>query len=206
MRVPRSRRARGGAVAALVLAAALLVAPRAHAAAELGLAAGTTFGVNGEPGTGGVSAAASLLWPFEDRWAFGLVVHADDQGSGMTELFDPNTGQSLGTVGDQHRWTYGASWRGEARLRDSGKWRFVWGADFGYARQELDVRGEVQDAISDVMVATGPTFLWKMMSGQTLGLTAAYKHAFMNTETDPNRTTDWATLAVTWRWARVPKD
>jgi hypothetical protein len=185
---------------------ALLAAPRAHAGAEWGLTAGTTFGVNGEPGLGGVAAAVSLMWPFEERYSFGLAVHADDQGTGVTELFDPNTGQSLGTVGDLHRWTYGVSWRGEARLADSRKWQFRWGADFGYARQELDLRGEVQDAISDVMLATGPTFLWKMMSGQTLGLTAAYKHAFVNQSTDPTRTTDWASLALTWRWARVPKE
>ena len=74
--VPRAGRVWVGCV----LGALLLVAPRAHAAAELGLTAGTTLGVNGEPGSGGVSAAASLLWPFEERWAFGLVVHADENG------------------------------------------------------------------------------------------------------------------------------
>ena len=146
------------------------------------------------------------MWPFEERFAFGVVVHGDDQGSGSTELFDPNTGESLGTVGGLHRWTFGVSWRGEARLTDSRSWRVHWGADFGYARQEADVRGEVQDAVSDVMFATGPTLLWKMSGGQTLGLTSAWKHAFVNTDTNPDRTTDWATLAFTWRWQRLPKE
>jgi hypothetical protein len=187
------------------LGAALLAVPCAQAAPELGLTAGTTFHVNGEPGSGGVSTSAALLWPFEDRYAFGVVLYADDQGSGMTELFDPNTGQSLGTVGDLHRWTYGVSWRGEARLTDSRKWRVMWGADFGYARQEADVRGEVTDATSDVLVATGPTLLWKMVGGQTLGLSGAWKHAFVSREESPDRTTDWASLALTWRWQRVPR-
>ena len=203
MRHAAVRRGRG--VAAAGLLAALLAAPRARAAAELGITAGTTFNVNGEPGSGGVAASVALMWPFEDRYAFGVVMHADDQGSEMTELFDPNTGQSLGTVGDQHRWTYGVSWRGEARLTDSRKWRFLWGADFGFARQEVDVRGEVQDAVSDVMLATGPTLLWKMVGGQTLGITGAWKHAFVSRDTDPSRTTEWASLALTWRWQKAPR-
>jgi len=203
MRGPDAGRGLRWPVCALL--ALLLAAPNAHAAAELGLTAGTTFNVNGSPGSGGVCASAALLWPFEERYAFGLVVHADDQGSGLTELFDPNTGQSLGTVGDLHRWTFGASWRGEARLTNSRKWSVIWGADFGYARQEADVRGVVQDATSDVMVATGPTLLWKLMSGQTLGLSGAWKHAFVSHEAYPDRTTDWASLALTWRWQRVPR-
>ncbi len=196
----------GGVWAACALFASFLAVPRAQAAAELGLTAGTTFNVNGEPGSGGVCSSIALLWPFEDKYAFGLVVHADDQGSGLTELFDPNTGQSLGTVGDLHRWTFGASWRGEARLSDSRRWRILWGADFGYARQEADVRGEVQDAVSDVMVATGPTLLWKMAGGQTLGLSGAWKHAFVSREANPDRTTEWASMALTWRWQRLPKE
>ena len=134
MRSGATRRGRAASAAVCVLFAALLAAPRAHAAAELGLTAGTTLGVNGEPGSGGASASAALLWPFENRFAFGVMIYADDQGTGLTELFDPNTGQSLGTVGDLHRWTYGLGWRGEARLIDSKKWQVLWGADFGYPR------------------------------------------------------------------------
>ena len=64
MRAGVARRGRAGSAAACALFAALLAAPRAQAAAELGLTAGTTLGVNGEPGTGGVSTSAALLWPF----------------------------------------------------------------------------------------------------------------------------------------------
>jgi len=207
MRAGVARRGRGAAGGVLLMAlfAVPLAAPSAQAAAELGLTAGTTLGVNGEPGSGGASASAALLWPFENRFAFGVVMYADDQGSGLTELFDPNTGQSLGTVGDLHRWTYGIGWRGEARLTDSRKWQVLWGADFGYARQEADVRGEVVDATSDVVFATGPTLLWKMVGGQTLGLSGAWKHAFLSREENPDRTTTWASLALTWRWQRIPR-
>jgi hypothetical protein len=108
-------------------------------------------------------------------------------------LFDPNTGQSLGTVGGP------ASLDVRARLArrrrdstDSRKWQVLWGADFGYARQEADVRGEVVDATSDVGVRDRPDAAVEMVGGQTLGLSGAWKHAFVSREENPDRSTTWA--------------
>ena len=62
MRVASSRPGPGWAVCALF--ALLLAAPRAHAATELGLSAGSTFRVNGEPGSGGASISSLILFEF----------------------------------------------------------------------------------------------------------------------------------------------
>ena len=184
-----------------VLVAALLATSPARAGtSDASISAGTTFRVNGHPGSGGAAVSLAMLWPFEERWAFGLVGHADDMGTERTELFDPNTGESLGTIGELHRWGYGVSWRGEALLKRSSRWQFRWGADFGYMREEADLRGDVVDAVSGVAVATGPTLLWRLTAGHSIGVTGAWKHAFVNTEQDPDRTTDWASLALQWRW------
>jgi len=141
-----------------------------------------------------------VLWPFEERFAFGGVLYADDLGTALTELFDPNTNVSLGTISGQHRWSFGAGWRTEARLLEARRWRLLWGADFGYGRQEADVRGTVNGAVSGVLAATGPTLLWNAVAGHSFGLAAAWKHAFVSREADAGRTTDWASLALAWRW------
>jgi hypothetical protein len=196
----------------LVLAG-LLGAPRAAVAAdpefpEVALTVGTTVGVNGNPGGGGASGSLAFLWPFEQRFAFGIVAYADDFGTDFVDLKDPNTGELLGTVAALHRMGYGAGWRAEARLfhSEERRWRFLWGADFAYARQERDIRGSTDNAVSGVLVATGPQFLWRAMGGHSFGGALAWKHAFMSTDADPDRSTDWAQLAFVWRWQRLPKE
>jgi hypothetical protein len=186
---------------ALAVAAALLLAPATGSAGpELALEAGTTLGVNGSPGSGGAGGGVALLWPFEERFAFGAVLYADDLGTALEDLFDPNTGQPLGTIAGRHRWSFGAGWRAEARLAESRRWRALWGLDFGYGRQERDVRGTVDGAVSGVLAATGPTLLWQGRGGHAIGLSAALKHAFVSRGADADRTTDWTTLTFAWRW------
>ncbi len=175
---------------------------------ELTFSAGTSVGVNGAPGSGGATAALALMWPFENRFAFGGVLYADDLGTGFSDLIDPNTGEPLGTIASLHRWGFGAGWRTEARIAQSEarRWRFVWGADFGYGRQERDQRGAVNDAVSGVLVGTGPTFMWKTMGGHSFGGAVAWKHAFVSRDADADRPTDWGTLALEWRWKSAAKD
>ncbi len=205
------RRSSWARSAAAVLAAGLACAAAPATATELpelAFAAGTSVGVNGTPGSGGAAASLALLWPFENRFAFGGVLYADDLGTGFSDLIDPNTGQPLGTVASLHRWGFGAGWRTEARIAQSEarRWQFVWGADFGYGRQERDQRGEVNDAVSGVLVATGPSFTWKTMGGHSFGGAVAWKHAFVSRDADADRPTDWGTLALEWRWKTVPKE
>jgi len=198
--------ARRAAAWGLACAAGLLVAGAAWAGPEVGLSGGTTLAVNGSPGSGGASGSVLLLWPFEDRWAFGLTGYADDFGTALADLFDPNTGGALGTVASRHRWGFGVGWRAEARLAESPLWRLQWGADFGYQRQEQDVRGTVNDAVSGLVVATGPTLLRKVVGGHSIGLTGAWKHMIVSREANADRTTDWAAVAATWRWRGAPRE
>jgi hypothetical protein len=198
MRMTGARAAAAGPACAVALVLATVQA--AYAAPELSLAAGRTLGVNGSPGDGGAGGSVAVLWPFEDRFVFGLVAYADDLGTALTDLHDVNTGAPLGTVAGRHRWGFGAGWRTEARLPERRRWRVLWGAEFGYGRQERDVRGEVDDAVSGVLVATGPSLLWDAKAGHSFGLTAAWKHAFVSREADAGRTTNWTTLAFAWRW------
>ena len=89
---------------------------------------------------------------------------------------------------------------------DARRWQLLWGADFGYQREERDIRGEVNDAVSGVLAATGPTFLFRTVGGHSFGATIGWKHAFIGRETDPDRPTDWGVLAFAWRWQSTPKD
>ncbi len=198
--MPRPRARRRVAGPAWAAALALVVAGGAHAAPEVSISAGSTLGANGAPGEGGAAGSVAILWPFEERFAFGAVIHADDLGTALTDLTDANFGTPLGTVADRHRWSFGAGWRAEARLLESRRWRLLWGAEFGYGRQERDVRGKVDDAVSGVLVATGPALLWTAAAGHSFGFTTAWKHAFVSREADDGRTTDWAALGLAWRW------
>ena len=80
-----------------ILLAALLVAAAGDAAAgpaiprpTLELAGGTTFAVTGEPNDGGASFSVAAVWPVMDRVRFGVQLFADDVGSEITDLLDPN--------------------------------------------------------------------------------------------------------------------
>ena len=198
-------------LACVALALAAVAAPPpagAVAPPEVALRVGSTVGANGSPGTGGASASLALMWPFEERFAFGGVLYADDLGTDFVELEDPNTGEPLGTVASLHRMGYGAGWRVEAQVLRSEvrRWRFLWGADFGYERQERDLRGLVDGAVSGLIVSTGPTFLFRTMGGHSFGGSVAWKHAFISTDADPDRSTDWGLFAFAWRWQPTPKE
>jgi len=198
---PRGRDAAGCRPGALALAAVLALAPApALAGPDASLAGGITRRANGNPGDGGAATELALMWPIDGRFAFGGVVFADDLGTALTDLTDPGTGELLGTVAGEHRWSFGGAWRGEARVASNRRFRMSWGADFGYGRQETDLHGEVQDAVSGVIFATGPTFLWNAAPRHALGLSVAWKHSFASRDADPDRTSEWTTLLFVWRW------
>jgi len=175
-------------------------------APEVLVSVGSTFGVNGVPGRGGASVSAGMVWPFERRYAFGGTLFADDLGTGLQELLDPNTGAALGTVASTHRRSFGGEWRAEARLHESRSARLLWGAGFGYAQQVLEEFGTTKDAVSGVMASTGVTFLYKLSHGHALGTTLAYRHQFVHLESDSDRSTTWATATFDWRWQGTPRE
>ncbi len=189
--------------AVMALAAVLLSgAGTARAMPELRIAAGSTLGVTGNPGTGGSTVSLGALWPVNEHFAFGVDLFADDLGTGLADLHDPNTGASLGRVASTHRSSFGGEWRGEARLRERRRVRLLWGAGFGYGRQEHDQRGEIRDAASGVVASSSATFLYKTGGGHAFGTTLAFRREFVHHASDPDRSTSWATAAIEWRWKR----
>lgn len=200
-------RTHGGVLAVMLLALVCAATPaRAGVAPELVLGFGNSFAANGDPGEGGVSVTGSILWPFEERFMFGVSFYADDLGTGLAQLVDPNTGQDLGTVADLHRWSYGGEWRTEATLHRNRRTRWVWNAGFGYAREERDQRGLVNGVVSGLMASTGTSFLLQAAHGHAFGATVALRHAFVSREFDAGRPTSWATAAFEWRWQGTPKE
>lgn len=195
-------------VRATVLAAAVLAGSACTtAAAPVVVAAlGSTLSADGQPGTGGASGSLGLMVPVEGRWAFGLKLFVDDLGTGLTDLTDPNTGEALGRVGDLHRWAYGGEWCAEATLHAGRRARLLWGAGFGYGRQESDRRGDVLDAVSAITASTSASFLVPASHGHAFGLTLAARRGFFSTNADPNRATNWTTAALEWRWQGTPKE
>jgi hypothetical protein len=202
--VPAAATAGTKATPATVAAPAPAVS--ASGAPEILVSIGSTLGVNGVPGSGGASAVAGMVWPFERRFTFGGTLFADDLGTGLEELHDPNTGVSLGTVGSTHRWAYGGEWRGEMRLVESRSLRLVWVAGFGYAQQVLESFGTATDAVSGVTASTGLTFLYKVSHGHAFGTTLGTRHQFVHLESDPNRSTTWTSVTFDWRWQGTPKE
>ncbi|MEQ1831724.1 MAG: hypothetical protein ABL977_01630 [Candidatus Eisenbacteria bacterium] len=188
-----------------LLALSLAASARAESPV-LVVSAGSSLSPDGKPGTGGAAGAVGLMFPLEGRWSFGAALFAEDLGTGLTELHDPNTGEALGTVAELHRWTYGGEWRAEARLHNARRARLSWGAAFGYGRQERDVRGSVDGAVSGVTAGTSLTFLVPAPHGHAFGASVAARRLFVHADADPDRSTSWATAALEWRWQGTPKE
>jgi hypothetical protein len=168
--------------------------------------AGWTMGVNGEPGTGGAAATVAAQWPFASRWSFGGAFFAQDMGTEVSTLHDPNTGEALGAVATSHRWSYGLEWRAETTIRETGQLAWLWNGGFGWARQERDERGVVNDAVSGITATTGLTGLWQTKHAHAFGVTLQYRHQFVDTETSSDRATRCVSAQLEWRWRSTPKE
>ena len=186
----------------LVSVLGLLLAARTATAAgpEVVASAGTTLG------DGGAATSLAVLWPIEGRFSFGGALFADDLGTRLADLHDPNTGAVLGTVPYAHRLAFGGEWRAEMLLHESRRVRLLWGGGFGYARQERDRGGRFLDAVSGTAVTTGTTFLLKAARGHALGVALAIRRELVHRGGDPNRVTKWGAASLQWRWRGAPKD
>ena len=200
------RRVWAAACALVVLAAGPARALPSLLPPELVVGAGWTMGVNGEPGTGGAAATVAAQWPFAARWSFGGALFMQDQGTAVEELHDPNTGEPLGAVATTHRWTYGLEWRAATTIRESGPLRWEANGGFGWARQERDERGVVNDAVSGISAMVGLTGLWQTKHAHAFGATLLYRHQFVDTEPSPDRATRAISAQLEWRWRSTPKE
>ena len=172
---------------------------------ELVVGAGWTMAVNGEPGTGGAAGTVAAQWPFAARWSFGGSIYAVDMGTAVNTLYDPNSGEPLGSVATTHRWTYGLEWRAETTLRERGQLRWQGTGGFGWARQERDQRGVVNDAVSGISAMVGLTGLWQTKHAHAFGATLLYRHQFVDTQPSPDRATRCMSAQLEWRWRSNPK-
>ena len=209
-RLPAHPRARAAAWACALSACAACAAGPASALPsmlppELVVGAGWTMAVNGEPGTGGAAGTVAAQWPFAARWSFGASIFAQDMGTEVSTLHDPNSGESLGSVATTHRWSYGLEWRAETTLRERSQLRWEGTGGFGYARQERDQRGVVNDAVSGITAMVGLTGLWQTKHAHAFGATLLYRHQFVDTQPSPDRATRCMSAQLEWRWRSNPK-
>jgi hypothetical protein len=169
---------------------------------ELTLGAGRTLGADSHPGDGGMTFSLAPMWPVTDRTRFGFTMFADDIGSTLGRMTDPNDGIDLGSVALRHRWTWGAAWRGDWDFARARTWAASMDATWGWSRVEDDVRGTVVQAASAVGTGVGLDIRRPVTKRYQLGLAIDYRLLTGDKNTDYQRTRRYATAAVTWRWLR----
>ncbi len=172
---------------------------------ELRLAAGSAGSVTGEPGGGGVSLAAGLNYSVTERFGFGFRLFADDLGTDETRLLDPNDGTDLGAVVQGHRWTYGAAWSGSAEVTHWGRLGLDALGEFGYWREEADVRGRTQSASSAVGFTLGGAAVWPLTGAHGLAAVARYHRVMSARDIEFSRVDRYTTLTLQWRWDLAPQ-
>jgi hypothetical protein len=193
--------ARGAAIT-IILAALLGFAGAAQAAPLFEGGFGVTGAITGDVAEGGASVSGAVLWPVPEVWTgtkvsarFGIMAHADDMGSEVTELHDPNDGSSLGTAETAHRSTWGVSWRLDAMLPALGSWVPEASGSWGYYRVSDDVRGTNVGSLGSAGFSLGAGI------GRPLGAFSAAAvvryHRLFN-----DRTGRYVTGGVAIRWGR----
>lgn len=192
----------------LCLAAALALAalPAAPARAgvpipDLAFAAGSTFAVTGTPDGGGLSASVAATWPVADRIRVGVLGYADDIGTTLVEMRDPNDGTPIGTSADLHRWAWGAAWHADADLWSRGRWSTGATGSLGWWRVEDDQRGTNIAAASAVGFRLGLEVRRRMGLGRDLGLEVNYHRLSEEDGATWRRVGRYASAALKLRWS-----
>jgi hypothetical protein len=149
---PASRRPAGMACLALLLLLLVPAFARAGLRPDLEGTIGSSFAVLGSPDDGGTSGSLSLLWPVAGGLRFGVMVHADDAGSVLSQEFDTDSARV--TIETSHRMAMGASWRLDVERR----WRRLRpfaSATLGWSRVSDDVRGKIYSHVGSVGFSLG---------------------------------------------------
>jgi hypothetical protein len=175
-------------------------AERACAAPELSLSGGSTLAIVGEPGEGGASISAGLLWPFDaaapigERMRFGVHLFADDLGARISRLLDPNDQTDLGLAEDLHRDAFGAAWRMDAVFDGPGAWLPYTSGTWGFYWVQDDVRGESREAVGSTGFSLGAGLMRPIAGASTLGVGARYHRLFNDVAAR------YVSLSAEWRW------
>lgn len=190
-------------IASSLLVLALAALPSAAGAVtrpDILASFGGSFATTGSPDGGGAATSLSLLWAVGERASFGVRAFADDSGTREGRLYDPNDGTDLGSAAFAHRWSYGASWRGDVALYERDRWSSGVTADWGYWRIEDDVRGRTSGAASAVGFALGGKLTRAVGATNSMGLVVRYHRLFSNRDATPDLLDRYATAAFEWGW------
>ena len=181
------------------LAALLVAALPVHARAgvprpELTGALGRTLAVTGAPDEGGLSFALATLWPVQEHVRFGVGAFADDIGSNLGRLSDPNDGTDLGVVALDHRMVVGAAWRLDAELPPVRAWVPYASGTWGISRVADDHRGIASGSIGTTGFSLGGGIRHPLAGRLSLGASVRYHRLFND------RTGRFVTAGVDWGW------
>ena len=184
------------------LAAAVVALPcAAFARPELAFQLGRTFAVGSRLpdayNQGGFNLSGGVLWPWENRFRFGVVWFASDLGSQLRHvtLVDSTGSKNYGSIETGHLGTWGAAWRVDAlgpRLGSLGRGYAT--ASYGYFRFNHDHVGRLQDAVSAVGGSLDLGIERTLTPHHTLGLAAGA------TWMSDDFTRRYGTASLEWRW------
>ena len=169
------------------------------------LALGQTFGADGSPSEGGLSAAVSPMWPVGERASFGVTLFMDDVGTRLGQMLDVHNGSDLGTAALLHRWAWGGAWRGDVDAVRVRRWTVATSGSLGWWRVEDDIRGSYVAAASSVGLGLGATARRPVAAGQELGIAIRWQRLFDEKNASYRRMDKYASVALEWKWAGAPR-
>ena len=189
--------------------AALLAAARPAAAFSppiLDFSLGRSFGSDGAPNAGGISAALSPMWDMGESGRFGATLFADDIGTTRLALRDRTSGADLGLVADRHRQAYGLAWRADYDLVRRARWATALSGTAGWWRITDDVRGAITQASSAIGLGLGLEVRHALALRHEAGFAVRYQELTSDRHSNYRRVDHYATAALEWRWTVVPRN
>jgi hypothetical protein len=174
---------------------AALVSPQARGATrpEIVAEVGGTAIVEGEPGQGGASVAAAVLWPLEKRFRLGLMGSVDDLGTRKARLQSPG-GVDLGPIIAGHRAAQALGWRAEAHLPGAHGWRTFAAGTWGLYRVADDLNGDLQHRVITGGGGLGLGVLRRISGPHAAGIVARYQWL------SRGAASRYLSAAAEWRW------
>jgi len=154
--------------------AILALTSHGHAATRYELGFGVTAASSDGPKVSGTALTAAALWEVLPGFEFGLMLFADDLGSRLGRLRDPNDGTDLGTTVEDHRGAFGGAWRADFSLLRGDRWRSAAGVTWGYYRVQDDRVGVVRDGLSAVGVSIGAGVSRRLRPTSAMGLSVRW--------------------------------
>jgi hypothetical protein len=126
----------------------------------------------------GLSSSLTSLWSVHPHFDFGVMLFADDLGTDIERLQDPNDGTDLGAVGRDHGFLYGGAWRADYSIPGPGSWTSYVSTTWGYYRLQTDQLGVVTAATSATGVSLGAGIAHSIARQVAVGASFRFHHLF----------------------------